>query len=71
MVACDENVTALLDVLWGCVTGMCYGAVLRCCVMGRTPTRSYWITELVGVFLIILLWFRSRDLLKYLSIVLW
>ena len=32
MVACDENVTALLDVLWGCVTGrywMCYDAVLQ------------------------------------------
>ncbi len=40
-------------------------------VMGRTPTKSYRITELVGVFLIILLWLQSRDLLKYLSIVLW
>ena len=27
-----------------CVTGMCYRDVLRCCVMGRMPTRSYWIT---------------------------
>lgn len=41
------------------------------CVMWRTPTKSYRITELVGVFLIIFLWLQSRDLLKYLSIVLW
>ena len=41
------------------------------CVMWRTPTKSYWITELVGGFLIILLRFQSRDLLKYVSIVLW
>ena len=41
------------------------------CVMGQTPTKSYRIAELVGVFFIILLWLQSRDLLKYLSIVLW
>ena len=60
--------------LSGCVTVMCYGDVLcgiTGCVTGRTPTKSYWITELVGIFLIILLRFQSRDLLKYLSIVLW
>lgn len=71
-----ERLRKCVNALWQiamrrCVTGMCYRDVLRCCVMGRMPTRSYWITELVGVFLIILLWFRSRDLLKYLSIVLW
>ena len=52
---------------------MFYVDVLRgiiVCVTGRTPTKSYWITELVGIFLIILLWLQSRDLLKYLSIVL-
>ena len=57
-----------------CVKRMSYDDVLRGitgCVMGRTPTKSYRITELVGVFLIILLWFQSRDLLKYVSIVLW
>ena len=44
---------------------MCYGDVLRGitgCVMGRTPTKSYRIAELVGGFLIILLWLQSRDL---------
>ena len=59
--------------LSGCVTVISECDVLRGitgCVMGRTPTKSYWITELVGVFLIIMLWFQSRDLLKYLSIVL-
>ena len=65
MVACDENVTALLDVLWGCVTGRYW------CAIGQTPTKSYWITELVGVFLIILLCLQSKDLLKYLNNVLW
>ena len=51
-----------------------YGDVLRGvtgCVMWRTPTKSYRITELVGIFLIILLRFQSRDLLKYLNNVLW
>ena len=60
--------------LRGCAKWMRYGDVLRGiteCVMARTPTKSYRITELVGGFLIILLWFQSRDLLKYLSIVLW
>ena len=51
------------------VTVMCYGALLG--AIGQTPTKSYWITELVGVFHIILLWFQSRDLLKYLNNVLW
>ena len=60
--------------LRGCAKWMCYGDVLRGitgCVMGQTPTKSYRIAELVGVFFIILLWLQSRDLLKYLSIVLW
>ena len=60
--------------LRGCAKWMRYGDVLRGitgCVMWRTPTKSYRITELVGGFLIILLWFQSRDLLKYLSIILW
>ena len=55
---------ALLGVLWSCITGRYW------CAIGQTPTKSYWITELVGVFLIILLWFQSRDLLKYLNKVL-
>ena len=62
------------DVLLGCVKRMCYGDVLcgiTGCVTGQTPTKSCWITELVGIFLIILLWFQSRDLLKYVSFVLW
>ena len=65
------------DALKGCATVMSYGALLDVlwgitgCVTRRTPTKRYWITELVGVFLIILLWFQSKDLLKYLSIVLW
>ena len=72
--ACDEKMCygrygAVLRDVTGCVMELCYWALLG--AIGQTPTKSYWITELVGVFLIILLWFRSRDLLKYLSIVLW
>ncbi len=60
---------ALLGVLWSCVTGCVTGRYW--CAIGQTPTKSYWITELVGVFHIILLWFQSRDLLKYLNKELW
>ena len=40
------------------------------CVMWRTPTKSYRITELVGVFLIILLWEqRPTKVSKYCTLV--
>ena len=64
----------MLSGMSACAGKMCCGDVLRGItggVTGQTPTKGYRITELVGVFLVILLWFRSRDLLKYLSIVLW
>ena len=61
---------SIFERLRKCVNAL-WQIAMRRCVTGQMPTRSYWITELVGVFLIILLWFRSRDLLKYLSIVLW
>ena len=48
----------MLSGMSDCAGKMCCGDVLRGItggVTGQTPTKSYWITELVGVFLIILL----------------